>query len=560
MEPKLTLIIPFLNEGEEVEQTMKSIREHSAPEEIAILLINDASTDGFDYLQIARKYQAEYIQNPERKGVASSRELGVARCRTPYFMLLDAHMRFYDDRWVGRITEELENDPQALLCCQTQALKWTHEVMKNRPVSYGACVNLYTGRSLWESLWDFDTKERPGGNTVRIPCVLGASYCCSKAYWQYLKGVEGLQQYGNDEAYISIKVYLSGGTCKLLTDVVVGHLYRSQAPYRVEDHTRIYNRLFLTELFLPDACKARFVSQTLHYYGRAGSLCKEALLLFYERREEIYSLKKYYERIFKRDFSYFEQLNRQSSQFQPLVVNKDELLKEIALHLVLHANQLAENGLMSGKTGVLLFLYEYSRQAGNQTIEWLADHILDEVLDHLDADTSWDFNNGLLGIGWAIEYLYQHQFIGGDTNEILASIDRQVLAYDIEQIEDLNQEKGLGGLVHYILARLYTIQKEKKVNPFHAEYLAGLYRKIKQLLADREKNSDSWVIFIRYAIWYKELCPIQAPSVYDIAFLMLPVDYEIRKYVIGLEGNAGVGLKLLFEDLKTMPPTFLKQE
>lgn len=560
MEPKLTLIIPFLNEGEEVEQTVKSIREHSAMEEVVILLIDDASTDGLDYPQIARKYQAEYIRNLERKGVAGSRELGVAYCRTPYFMLLDAHMRFYDDRWVGRITEELEKDPQVLLCCQTKALKWTHKIMKNRPVSYGACVNLYTGRSLWESLWDFDTKERPGGNTIQIPCVLGATYCCSKAYWQYLKGVEGLQQYGNDEAYISVKVYLSGGSCKLLTDVVVGHLYRRQSPYRVEDHTRIYNRLFLTELLLPDVYKARFVSQTLYYYARTGSICKEALFLFYEKRKEIYFLKKYYESIFKRDFSYFEQLNRQSSQFRPLVENKNELLKEIALHLVLHVNQLTGNGLMSGKTGVLLFLYQYSRQADNQTIEWMADRILDEVLDHLDTGTSWGFNNGLLGIGWTIEYLYQNQFISGDTNCILAYIDRQVLTYDIERIEDLNQGEGLGGMVHYILARLYTIQKEKKANPFPTEYLSGLYCKIKQLLTDKEKSSDSLPIFIRYATWYEGLRPIQAPSVYDIAFLVLPSDYEIRRFVIGLEGNAGVGLKLLFEDLKTIPPIFMKQE
>ena len=39
MNPKLTIIIPFLNEGEEVARTVKSIREHSNQEEIIILLI-----------------------------------------------------------------------------------------------------------------------------------------------------------------------------------------------------------------------------------------------------------------------------------------------------------------------------------------------------------------------------------------------------------------------------------------------------------------------------------------------------------------------------------------
>ena len=42
---KLTVIIPFLNEGEELGNTLRSIREH-ADGEVDILVINDASTDG----------------------------------------------------------------------------------------------------------------------------------------------------------------------------------------------------------------------------------------------------------------------------------------------------------------------------------------------------------------------------------------------------------------------------------------------------------------------------------------------------------------------------------
>lgn len=30
-------------------------------------------------------------------------------------------------------------------------------------------------------------------------------------------------------------------------------------------------------------------------------------------------------------------------------------------------------------------------------------------------------------------------------------------------MEDLNLDKGLGGIVQYVLARLYTIEKEKKI-------------------------------------------------------------------------------------------------
>ena len=65
----LTIIIPFLNEREEVENTLKSIRDHSVAD-IPIIVIDDGSDDGYDYLSVARKYGATYVRNDERMGVA----------------------------------------------------------------------------------------------------------------------------------------------------------------------------------------------------------------------------------------------------------------------------------------------------------------------------------------------------------------------------------------------------------------------------------------------------------------------------------------------------------
>ena len=45
---KLTVIIPFLNEGQEVYNTVKNLRL-SSDIEFDILLINDASSDGYNY-------------------------------------------------------------------------------------------------------------------------------------------------------------------------------------------------------------------------------------------------------------------------------------------------------------------------------------------------------------------------------------------------------------------------------------------------------------------------------------------------------------------------------
>lgn len=75
---QLTIIIPFLNEGTEIGNTILSIRETCVGHPY-ILLINDASTDGYNYLSVAQQHGCQYIHHQERKGIAASRNEGGER-------------------------------------------------------------------------------------------------------------------------------------------------------------------------------------------------------------------------------------------------------------------------------------------------------------------------------------------------------------------------------------------------------------------------------------------------------------------------------------------------
>lgn len=48
---------------------------------------------------------------------------GGSMCKTPYFLLLDGHMRFYKKYWNREIINILENDDRVLLCCQSKVLE-----------------------------------------------------------------------------------------------------------------------------------------------------------------------------------------------------------------------------------------------------------------------------------------------------------------------------------------------------------------------------------------------------------------------------------------------------
>lgn len=83
---KLTVIIPFLNEDDEVYNTVKSIRDTS-DNLLPIILINDASTDDYDYKSVAKEFNTQYVLHTERKGVAASCDESVDLSETKYFLL-----------------------------------------------------------------------------------------------------------------------------------------------------------------------------------------------------------------------------------------------------------------------------------------------------------------------------------------------------------------------------------------------------------------------------------------------------------------------------------------
>lgn len=309
-ENRLTVIIPFLNEGNEVERTISSIKEYSTnnPD---IILINDASTDNFDYESIAGKYNCRYVCHQQRMGVAASRQEGVDLCRSSHFLLLDAHMRFYDKRWDEKLLIYLAANPRSVICSQTKVLRidakgevvedMAHEVRCAGFIDFGE-------RELFRVMWNHTDLE-PYTNLIEVPCIIGAAYACSTEYWKLINGLEGLKTYGTDEELLSMKVWLEGGRCLLVRDWVVGHIYRNEFPYPVPGVDVVYNRLFVAELLLSYPLKRElFYKMRLTYkdnYLKAYNMIKEN---YFSIRKH----KQYLKSVFTQDLSYFMEINRRA--------------------------------------------------------------------------------------------------------------------------------------------------------------------------------------------------------------------------------------------------------
>lgn len=254
----LSLIITFLNEGYEVYRTLECFT-NSTDVPFDIILINDGSTDGFNYKEVAEYFKAQYIEHPYRKGAAASRDEGVSLCSTKYFMLIDAHMRVYQDDWVTRIMEILEKDEKLLLCCSTLSLNQNAEICDDT-VGYGAFIDLLTLDAKW---YHKNSNIKIKDECFDIPCILGASYAGHKSFWQYIKGLYGLKSYGFEEQLISLKTWLSGGCCKVVTTVELGHIFREgdRAPYSVSLSDYYMNQFMVVELFYNDAYKRKYIQE-----------------------------------------------------------------------------------------------------------------------------------------------------------------------------------------------------------------------------------------------------------------------------------------------------------
>lgn len=113
------------------------------------------------------------------------------------------------------------------------------------------------------------------------------------------------------------------------------------------------------------------------------------------------------------------------------------------------------HGLMHGNTGLCIFFYQLAKATGNPDYEQLADDLLDKVFASLNTSASVDFENGLTGIGWGIEYLVQNGFAEGNSDEILEDIDNKVFrVLNENSFTSFEITNGLTGNLYYLISRL----------------------------------------------------------------------------------------------------------
>ena len=296
------MIITFKNEGDEVAKTCQSARE-TAGDKIDIIVLNDASDDGFDYEESLKPYNVEYHYSSERLGTSRGREKCLEYCKTPYFIIMDGHCRFMTEDWCDKAIAVMDKGEDCVYCC---ACSYFSDEGITSTKGLGAYYD-YSANQPLNCIWNI---KKLSDEEFEVPCIFGANYLCSMEWWKKIDGLKGLKLYGRDEPFLSRKSIMMGGKVKLIPQIWTLHKTRKNGfPYKVNWSECIYNDLAMIYILWPEMFN-RVVKYFKKKYGQ--NTITTVLKDIIKDMNYLYGLQQYIAKNKKHDYEY---VDRQNNEF-----------------------------------------------------------------------------------------------------------------------------------------------------------------------------------------------------------------------------------------------------
>ena len=156
-------------------------------------------------------------------------------------------------------------------------------------------------------------------------------------------------------------------------------------------------------------------------------------------------------------------MTEQYGMVEQICYGKEEMLRMIANTLTLYAYHIENNGLLDGKSGVMLFLYRYAAHTDNDNYGNVAGNILDGIMK-ITLRMAPGFENGLAGVGWTISRLLSEDIVSGKPSEVLARIDDSVF------VRTESNDGNISGQAVYLAERL----KDRPSSNVLSRYIEGM--------------------------------------------------------------------------------------
>jgi GT2 family glycosyltransferase len=227
----LSIIIATINDQDETLATIKSIRE-TAGDVPEIVLVDDCSGSPLagDW-RFKGIPNLKLISNRHRCGCGPSRHIGVLNASGDWCLLTDSHMRFDPTWWAAWQRAVSAMNMDTIYCATCLGLDRDHMDV-NAPVAEysGATINWHgpdrqdpRKMQTLEVVWL--PKEQWPDHMAECASLMGAGYFISRDWFLHLGACCHLRSWGQDELFLSLKSWLSGGSVRMLRTVRIGHKF-----------------------------------------------------------------------------------------------------------------------------------------------------------------------------------------------------------------------------------------------------------------------------------------------------------------------------------------------
>lgn len=140
--------------------------------------------------------------------------------------------------------------------------------------------------------------------------------------------------------------------------------------------------------------------------------------------------------------------------------NSTSYLQRISHILLLNGWFLDNPGLYSGKMGLALFFFRYARHTQCELYSEYGFELIEKIQNSIHQETPINYKQGIAGIGAAIEYLVQKNYIKTCTDETLEEFDNRLLS--IRNLPHLSFEDIIS-IAYYAVWRFYGSNSKKEL-------------------------------------------------------------------------------------------------
>jgi len=300
----ISVCMTVRNDQEEANATIKSIRD-TCGDAVELICVDDGSDKP---LKLDDK-NVVFRTVHGRAGVGPARHIAATMASRKHLLIIDAHMRF-EPGWYEKALERLESSDDTLWGCTCVHLNAENMQMKPENRFYnGATLNFFGPNKNRPNLMQFiepvwiPQAQHPKNNDV-IPCVLGAAYFMPRSLFFKIGGMRMLRHWGSSEPYLSLKVWLAGGECRQMTDVRIGHQFRTATTYTYKISASLYNKLMIAATLFPEDA-TKFIVEKMRQHAMPAQDFKIAMDLFRNDQSNIEVERVFAERVFTRSLEEF---------------------------------------------------------------------------------------------------------------------------------------------------------------------------------------------------------------------------------------------------------------